>query len=71
MARRFVRIETGKKIGGVCTGLAEYFGLDVTLVRVLFSVLAFGYGAAILAYAILWIAAPMGAPASPREPPPS
>ena len=58
MAKKFYRIQSGKKIAGVCTGLAEYFGLDVTLVRVLFIVLAFGAGSAILAYLILWIAAP-------------
>lgn len=58
MAKRFYRIQSGKKIAGVCTGLADYFGLDVTLVRVLFIVLAFGAGSAVLAYVILWIAAP-------------
>ncbi|MBQ0119023.1 MAG: PspC domain-containing protein [Bacteroidales bacterium] len=30
---------TDKKLAGVCTGLAEYFGLDATLVRVLYVVL--------------------------------
>jgi phage shock protein PspC (stress-responsive transcriptional regulator) len=70
MARRFYRIHAGKKIAGVCTGLAAYFGLDVTLVRVLFIVLAFGAGSAILAYCILWIAAPE-APYEGSEPPPT
>jgi phage shock protein C len=59
MAKRFYRIESGKKVAGVCTGLAAYFNVDVTLVRVLFIVLAFGAGSAILAYVILWIASPM------------
>jgi len=69
MAKRFQRIESGKKIAGVCTGLAEYFNLDVTLVRVLFFVLCAAYGATIVAYIILWIAAPIapGAPVPPRE----
>lgn len=61
MARKFERIESGKKIAGVCTGLAEYFNLDVTLVRVVFIVLVLGFGSAILAYVILWIAAPIRA----------
>ena len=30
-----------KKISGVCAGLAEYFDVDVTLVRVLYAVLTF------------------------------
>jgi len=68
MAKRFYRIRADKKIAGVCTGLAAYSGLDVTLVRVLFIVLAFGAGSAILAYCILWIAAPE-APAEGAPPP--
>ena len=58
MPKRFQRIEAGKKIAGVCTGLAEYINLDVTLVRVLFIVLALGFGSTVVAYVILWIAAP-------------
>ena len=49
----------GKKIAGVCTGLSEYANIDVTLVRVIFVVLVLGFGTAILAYVILWIAAPI------------
>jgi phage shock protein PspC (stress-responsive transcriptional regulator) len=60
MAKRFERIEAGKKIGGVCTGLADYFNLDVTLVRVLFVVLVLAsVGSAALAYLILWAVAPV------------
>jgi phage shock protein C len=69
MAKRVYRSRADKKIAGVCAGLAAYFGLDVTLVRVLFIVLAFGAGSAILAYCILWIAAPE-APAEGSPPPP-
>jgi phage shock protein PspC (stress-responsive transcriptional regulator) len=59
MAKRFTRIEAGKKIGGVCTGLADYFNLDVTLVRVLFVVLVLAsVGSAAIAYIILWAVAP-------------
>jgi phage shock protein C len=59
MPKRFQRIEAGKKIAGVCTGLAEYANVDVTLVRVIFIVLVLGFGTAILAYVILWIASPI------------
>lgn len=60
MAKRFVRIESGKKVAGVCNGLAEYFGLDVTLVRVLFVALVLAsVGSAILVYIILWVVAPV------------
>ncbi len=59
MPKRYHRIESGKKIAGVCTGLAEYFNLDVTLVRVLFIVLTLAFGSAALAYLILWLVAPV------------
>ncbi len=69
MAKRFQRITSGKKIAGVCTGLADYFNLDVTLIRVLFIVLCAAYGATLLAYLILWMVAPVapGEAAPPRE----
>src|SRR4051812_5906161 len=38
--RRLYRIREGKQIEGVCTGLAAYFGMDVTIVRVLFVAVA-------------------------------
>ena len=47
-----------KKIAGVCAGVAHYFDMDPTIVRVIWGVLAFGYGAGIVAYIILWIIAP-------------
>lgn len=45
-------------LGGVCSGLGHYFGVDVVWFRVLFLVLLFGFGTGILAYLILWIAIP-------------
>ncbi|MEZ7634447.1 PspC domain-containing protein [Streptococcus mitis] len=47
-----------KKIAGVCAGVAHYFDMDPTIVRVIWGVLAFGYGAGVVAYIILWIIAP-------------
>jgi phage shock protein C len=61
---RLTRSETDRKIAGVCGGLAAYFGVDPTLVRVGFVVAAvMGWG--ILAYIIMWIAVPEGATATP------
>ncbi len=56
--RRFYLSSTEKKIGGVCGGLAEYFGLDPLLVRVAFLVLFFGWGCGLLLYLLLWLLAP-------------
>jgi phage shock protein PspC (stress-responsive transcriptional regulator) len=55
--RRLYRDENNKVLGGVCSGLARYFGTDPMVMRIIFLVLAFA-GAGILAYIILWIAVP-------------
>lgn len=47
-----------KKIAGVCGGLANYMDIDPTIVRILFLIIAFAGGAAILAYLIIWLVAP-------------
>ena len=44
------RSSQGRMIAGVAAGLADYFSVDVTIVRVAFAVLAFAGGAAIPAY---------------------
>ena len=50
--------QTDKKIAGVCGGLAEYFGVDSTIVRIIFLFMLFFAGGGLLAYLIVWIAAP-------------
>ena len=49
-----------KVIGGVCSGLANYFGLDVTLVRLIFAVAILCFGTGFWLYVILWIFMPAG-----------
>lgn len=58
MEKRLMKIKTNKMIGGVAAGLAEYFNLDVTLVRVLLVVAFFAPIPAIIPYVILWIVMP-------------
>lgn len=48
-----------KMVGGVCAGLANYFDIDPTIVRILFVVIAFLGGASLLAYLIMWIIVPL------------
>ena len=46
-------------IGGVCAGVADYLGLDVTLVRVLAVLGAiFGLGSLVVAYVVAWLLMP-------------
>jgi phage shock protein C len=47
-----------KKIAGVCAGFARYLEVDVTLVRVLWLILAFGTGIGFIGYLIAWIVVP-------------
>jgi phage shock protein C len=49
---------TDRKIGGVCGGIAEYLGVDSTLVRVVWIILALIGGSGVLAYLIAWLLIP-------------
>lgn len=59
MDKKLYRSNKDKIIAGVCAGLAEYFDLDVTLVRIIFVVIVLAGGAGVLAYIILWILVPV------------
>ena len=58
MARKFYRSRTDSMVGGICGGLAEYFDIDPTLVRLGTVLLVLAGGYAILAYVIIWIVVP-------------
>jgi phage shock protein PspC (stress-responsive transcriptional regulator) len=61
---QLTRSTTDRRISGVAGGLAAYFGIDSTLVRVAWVVAGFmGWG--ILAYIILWVVVPQGASSTP------
>ena len=47
-----------KKIAGVCAGFARYIDVDVTLIRVIWLILAFGTGVGFIGYIVAWIAMP-------------
>ncbi len=57
-AKKLYRSEKDKMIGGVCGGLAEYFEVDATLVRLLFVVATIFGGVGLLPYVILWVVIP-------------
>ncbi len=57
MTTRLLRSRTDRMFAGVCGGLAAYFGIDVTLARLVF-VLAVLSGLSPLIYLILWIVMP-------------
>ncbi len=48
--KRVYRIEEGRKLCGVCGGIAEYFNIDPSLIRILWAVASLFWGTGVLAY---------------------
>jgi len=59
MEKRLYRSRRDSMVGGVCAGLADYYGLDVTIVRLAAAaIVLFTSGAGVLAYVLLWVLVP-------------
>jgi phage shock protein C len=56
--KRLVRPRAGRAIAGVCAGFAEYFDIDVTLVRLVWLLVGIMTGVGLLSYPIAWIIMP-------------
>ena len=58
--KRLMRPRADRKIAGVCAGMAEFFDLDITLVRVLWIVITFFTGIVfgVIGYIVAWIVMP-------------
>ena len=56
-----------RKIAGVCAAFAEYFDLDVTIVRVVWLLILLCAGGGALAYVIAWIVIPEAPNALPAK----
>lgn len=67
MTNQLVRSANDRMIGGVCGGLARYFGVDATIVRLVF-VLAVLSGLSPLIYLVLWIVMPQESSAPVAQP---
>ena len=52
MEKKLYKIEKGKMLDGVCGGIAEYFAVDPTLVRVIFAIAAFCGSLGLWAYLV-------------------
>lgn len=57
---RFFRNRQKRMIAGVCSGLSDYFNIDVVLVRIVFILALFTGGLGLIAYILLWIVADYG-----------
>jgi phage shock protein C len=56
--RKLYRSRDQRMLAGVCGGLAEYFNVDATLMRVLFLVLAVFGGTGLVIYVVMWLIVP-------------
>lgn len=56
--KRLTLSSTDEKIGGVCGGLGEFFGIDPTIFRILFVFAVLFLGQGVLIYLILWVVLP-------------
>lgn len=58
MSKKLYKIEKGKKIDGVCGGIAEYFDIDPTIIRLVWILFCACCGSGIIAYIIAAIVMP-------------
>jgi phage shock protein C len=57
--KKLYRSLKDRMIAGVCGGLAEYFGVDSTWIRILFLLCLLLGGSALLVYIVMWIVVPL------------
>lgn len=60
MNKRLQRPPDSAMIGGVCAGIADYFGVDPTWIRLLAVLLIFASGFGLVAYIVAWVVIPRG-----------
>ena len=58
MEKRLYKSKTDKKLDGVCAGIAKYFNIDPTLIRLVWVIFALAAGGGVLAYIIAAIVMP-------------
>ena len=59
MEKKLYRSNTNKKLAGVCGGIAEYFGMDATVIRLIFALSCLFGGLGILAYIVCALVIPV------------
>ena len=56
--KRLVLSQKNKMLAGVCGGIADYFGIDPTIVRIIWLIVTLFGGAGIIAYILCWLLIP-------------
>jgi len=67
LTRTWYRSRDGKMLAGVCTGLAEQFGISVTILRLAFVLGTLIGGPGLIIYIVLWVVMPYRLPDAPRQ----
>ena len=62
MDKKLQRSRSNKLLGGVCGGLANYIGIDPTLVRIIWVIVSLFAGSGVLIYLVLWVIMPLELP---------
>jgi phage shock protein PspC (stress-responsive transcriptional regulator) len=63
--KKLRRIKSESMLGGVAAGLAEYFDIDVTIIRVILAIGIVAPFPVVIPYVIMWIVMPVAEPALP------
>lgn len=58
MAKKVYRSKTSRMLGGVCGGIADYFNVDVVIVRLLWVLAALAEGIEVIVYILAWVIIP-------------
>jgi len=58
-SKRLYRSRKNQVIGGVAAGVAEYFDIDPTIVRIAWALLGMAWGTGVLVYLICWLVIPL------------
>ena len=58
MTKKLTRSRDHRVIAGVCGGIAEYFNIDVTVVRIITAVVSAFWGVGVVAYIVAWLLLP-------------
>lgn len=59
MPKKLYRARKGQMVGGVCAGLAQYFGWDVSIIRIVTFIAIFMGGASFWLYVLAWVLIPL------------
>jgi len=58
MKKKLYRSRKDRMLGGVCGGIAQYFNVDPTIVRLIWAFITLAWGVGLVAYLVAWLIIP-------------